>query len=207
MDLKYYLNRIIKKIRGVAIKGSVIHPTSKIESGSQIVNVSMGKHSYCGYDCTIIDCNIGNFCSISDRVVIGGASHPIEWVSTSPVFYAGRDSVKTKFSEFSFHKEYPTKRIIIGSDVWIGSDVLIRPDVNIGNGVVVGMGSVVTKNVPDYAIVAGNPARVLRMRFEEEEVMRELSEIAWWEMDDSKIAILAQYIQDTKQFIMKAKQV
>lgn len=87
-------------MRGAAIRNSYIDATSKVESGSQFVNSRMNKYSFCGYDCQIVNCRIGMFCSIADNVKIGGARHPIEWVSTSPVFYSGRDSVKKKFSTF-----------------------------------------------------------------------------------------------------------
>lgn len=69
---------------------------SKIESGTSFVLSSLGDYSYCGYDCNIVNSDIGKFCSLSNRVVIGGASHPIHFVSTSPVFLSHKDSVKAK---------------------------------------------------------------------------------------------------------------
>ena len=101
MNFRYIWNRVLKKIRGVAIRNSYIHPTSKAEAGTQFIDSNMEKYSFCGYDCKICNCEIGAYSSIADAVVIGGARHPIEWVSTSPVFYAGRDSVNKKFSIFS----------------------------------------------------------------------------------------------------------
>ena len=96
---------------------SVVDITSKVESGSLFLNSTMGKYSFCGYDCEIINCKIGSFCSIANNVIIGGAMHPINWVSMSPVFYHGRDSVKKKFSEF--YRD-PDKETVVGHDVWIG---------------------------------------------------------------------------------------
>jgi ADP-glucose pyrophosphorylase len=107
MCLIYFWSKILKKLRCNSIKNSIIHKTSKVESGSHIVNTTFAKHTFCGYDCEIVNCDIGSFCSIANNVVIGGGMHPIEWVSTSPVFYEGRDSVNTKFSE---HKREPVKK-------------------------------------------------------------------------------------------------
>lgn len=101
--------------------------------------------------------------------------HPITWASMSPVFYYGRDSVKKKFAEF--HREQD-KRTSIGHNVWLGHGAHIKQGVTIGNGAVVGMGSVVTKDVPPYAIVAGNPARLIRVRFNDD-LIEQLEESRW----------------------------
>lgn len=179
----YLWAKILKKIQGSALKNSSIHSTSKVESGCNIVNTTMDRHSFCGYDCEIVNCEIGAFTSIANGVIIGGGMHPIDWVSMSPVFYEGRDSVKTKFS---VHKRESVKSTSIGNDVWIGRNALIKQGVSIGTGAVVGMGSVVTKDVPPYTIVAGNPARVIRMRFEENTI-NELLKSEWWKMSDSEL--------------------
>ena len=84
-------------------------------------------------------------------------------VSTSPVFYSGRDSVKAKFSKHE-RKKYNT---VIGHDVWIGQNIRIKQGVNIGTGAIIGMGSIVTKDVPPYNIYAGNPAKFIRKRFDD----------------------------------------
>lgn len=176
---------------------SVVDITSKVESGSLFLNSTMGKYSFCGYDCEIINCKIGSFCSIANNVIIGGAMHPINWVSMSPVFYHGRDSVKKKFSEF--YRD-PDKETVVGHDVWIGHGSHIKQGVTIGTGSVVGMGSVVTKDVPPYSIVGGNPARVIRMRFDED-VANQLLKSEWWNMSESRIQELSQYIQDPVEFL------
>jgi acetyltransferase-like isoleucine patch superfamily enzyme len=157
----------------------------------------MEKYSFCGYDCEIIHAEIGSFTSIANNVVIGGAKHPIDWVSTSPVFYSGRDSVTKKFSNFDLNE---TKKTIIGNDVWIGRSAIIISGVNIGNGAVIGAGAVVTKDVPPYAIFAGNPAKLIRFRFEDNIVIA-LKEIKWWNFDEKDIKILAKYIKYPEQYI------
>ena len=193
----YLWSKILKKFRGCSVINSGIHPTSKIESGSHIVNSSFDKHSFCGYDCEVSNCDIGSFCSIANNVVIGGGMHPMDWVSMSPVFYEGRDSVKAKFST---HKRNAVKRTLIGHDVWIGERALIKQGVTIGIGAVVGMGSVVTKDIEPYAIVAGCPAKVIRKRFDDSTI-KKLLEIKWWEFSDKKLLECAQYFNNPVEFI------
>lgn len=200
--LLYIWAKMFKKIRGVAIKNSTIDKTSKVESGSQVVNSTFGRHSFCGYDCQIINCDVGSFTSIANNVVIGGAAHPMDWVGMSPVFYEGRDSVKTKFSE---HKRPCPTRTVVGSDVWIGEKALIKAGVNICNGAVVGMGSVVTKDVEAYSVVAGNPAKTIKLRFNHDTI-KLLLESKWWEWEESKIkehAKLFNNIDEFKKLLLK----
>jgi len=191
-----------KKIRGSAIINSKIHKTSKIEAGSSIVNTTFDRYSFCGYNCTIINCKVGAFCSIANNVLIGSAKHPMKWVSTSPVFYAGRDSITKKFSNHDRGKDLKT---IIGNDVWIGEYVLIKEGVRIGDGAVVGMGSVVTKDVPPYAIAAGCPAKIIRRRFDEK-IIEKLLKIKWWEFDEARLNKYAKYVPYPEDFIREVGQ-
>jgi len=197
LKISYLWAKFCKKIRGSAIINSTIHKTSKVEAGSNIVNSSFGRYSFCGYDCTIVNCDIGAFCSIASNVVIGEFNHPMDWVSMSPVFYAGRDSVKKKFSNHCVDKN---KRTVIGNDVWIGERALIKEGVTIGNGAVIGMGSVVTKDVEKYTIVAGNPSRVIRKRFDDHTIAK-LSQIKWWEYSGQQLSQYAPYVTNPSDFI------
>jgi acetyltransferase-like isoleucine patch superfamily enzyme len=197
MNIKYIWAKVLKKMHGSAIIRSNIHYTSKVESGSQVVNSIMQRYSFCGYDCVLINCEIGSFCSIANNVIVGGAMHPVDWVSTSPVFYAGRDSVKQKFST---HKREVDKITKIGHDVWIGQNVIIKQGVTIGTGAVIGMGSVVTKDVEPYTIVAGNPAKLIKMRFDEDTIIK-LQQSKWWELDKKYLKVYAADIKDPAKFI------
>ncbi len=197
----YYFTKALKKLRGASLYNSKIDKTSKVEAGSLVVSSVFKKHSFCGYDCEIINAEIGSFCSISSNVKIGGGMHPVSWVGMSPVFYKGRDSVKTKFSEFERSDALYTQ---IGNDVWIGQNVLIKQGVTIGHGAVVGMGSVVTKDVLPYSIVAGNPARLIRKRFSEDIIIA-LLEIKWWDFNDKDLKEYAQHFKNPQEFIIKYK--
>lgn len=197
MNIMYFWSKLLRKIRGSSIRNSFIHRKSKVESGTLFLNSFMDKYSFCGYDCIIINTKIGKFCSIANCVKVGQAEHPYNWVSTSPVFYKGRDSISTKFSTF----ERPVdKETIIGNDVWIGENCIIKQGVKVGHGSIIGMGSIVTKDVEPYSIVGGNPAKIIRMRFEQEKI-DELLISEWWNLSDSSINEKAVNIQDIDKFI------
>jgi chloramphenicol O-acetyltransferase type B len=201
MNLIYLWSKLFRKLHGAAIKKSSIHKTSKVEAGSQIVNTLMDKHSFCGYDCDISNCEIGSFTSIANGVIIGGGMHPIDWVGTSPVFYEGRDSVRAKFSEFQREE---VKTTLIGHDVWIGRNVLIKQGVTIGNGAIVGMGSVVTKDVAPYTIVGGNPAKLIRNRFSNQ-IIEKLIASKWWELPENELKEYVANFKNPALFIEKLK--
>jgi acetyltransferase-like isoleucine patch superfamily enzyme len=201
MNLLYLISKLIKKIHIPAIKNSIIDKKSKICSGSHIVNSKLGKYSYIGNFCTILNVQVGNYCSIADNCIIGGASHPIEWVSTSPVFYNGRNVLKKHFAR----NEYTSGKVtIIGNDVWIGNNCLIKSGVKIGNGAIIGMGSVLTKDVGEYEIWGGNPARLIRKRFDDLKI-KQLIESNWWNRDDDFLYEVAPYFNNINDFLNHIK--
>jgi virginiamycin A acetyltransferase len=121
---------------------------------------------------------IGKFCAIARGVkfIMNGANHQMNGISTFPFFIFGNgwEAARPADNELPFKGD-----TIIGNDVWIGYDSLIMPGVKIGDGAIVAARSVVTADVPPYAIVGGNPARVVRQRFDADSVRR-LQAVAWW---------------------------
>lgn len=202
INIEYYYSKALKILQGRAIKNSKIHKTSKIEPGSHIFHTVLGRHSFCGYNCELIHCDIGSFCSIANNVFIGGAMHSIEHVSTSPAFEEGKNSIKAKYS---LHKSKTPKKTYIGHDVWIGHGVIIKQGVTIGTGSIIGMGSVVTKDVEPYSIVAGNPAKEIRKRFEQN-IINGLLKSNWWGFDDNKLKKYAPYFNNPVEFLNQLKQ-
>lgn len=193
----YLLHKMMIKINPAGICRSNVHSTSKIESGSLFVNSDMGKYSFCGYYCEIQNTSIGSFCSISSHVIIGGTQHPMSWVSTSPVFYNNRDSIKKKFSKFN--RDAP-KRTTVGHDVWIGRNAILKQGITIGHGAVIGMGAIVTKDVEPYSIVGGNPAKHIKYRFSEE-LRSQLLASEWWDLDESKLKQASSSIREPREFL------
>lgn len=126
---------------------------------------------------------IGRFCSIAAeiRFIMNGGNHPTDWLTTFPFPVFGNGW------EEAMPDSWPDRGdTVVGNDVWIGYGVTVMPGVAIGDGAIVATKSVVTKDVPPYAIVGGNPAEIIRYRFEEEDRAR-LLELAWWDWDREKI--------------------
>lgn len=124
---------------------------------------------------------VGNYTSIAAGVkVLLGGEHRTDWVTTYPF--------NVLWSMAKNIEGHPRTKgdVIIGNDVWIGTEALICSGVTIGDGAVIGARAVVTKNVPPYAIVAGNPAKIVKFRFEEE-VIEELLKLQWWNWDKTRI--------------------
>lgn len=142
-----------------------------------LIDVKINDFTYTGMNTTIKHTDIGKYSSISWNVSIGGANHDYQCISTSPFHQLKSFGFTRENDEINFD------RITIGNDVWIGMNSCILPSKNltIGNGAVIGAGSVVTKSVPDYAIVVGNPARILKYRFEKN-IIDYLNAIQWWEL-------------------------
>lgn len=135
------------------------------------------------YDFSKVKLVIGKFCAIAaeTRFLMTG-DHKLDGISTFPfpIFGNGWESAFNLL-------DLPVKGdIIVGNDVWLGYDALIKGGVKIGNGAIVATRAVVVKDVPPYAIVAGNPARVVKMRFDDHTIER-LLKIAWWDWDIAKI--------------------
>lgn len=123
---------------------------------------------------------IGKVCAIATgaKFMMNDANHRLDGPTTFPFPIFGRDWLEPFRGDFSLSGRGDT---VVGNDVWIGYDSLILPGVTIGDGAVVGARAAVMRDVPPYAVVAGNPARVVRMRFDEAAVAR-LLEIRWWEL-------------------------
>lgn len=174
----------------VSIQNSVLSPFTNFAHHSDIMNSSIGLRSSIGRYTIVRNSDIGSYCSISWHVTIGADGHPTERVSGHAAFFQKRFGIVDCDSSKG---EVP--RTSIGNDVLIGCGVIIKAGVSIGDGVIVGSGSVVVKDVPPYAIVVGNPAYVLRYRFNNETI-RLLQELEWWNLNDE---FLIQYSSKFQQ--------
>ena len=144
---------------------------------------------------------IGNYCSIAKNVdILLGGEHHSDWITTYPFKTLSKNT-----EHFEMDKKSKCS-VIIGNDVWIGMNSMILSGVHIGNGAIIGAGSVITKDVPSYSIYAGNPAKLIRFRFNEA-IINELNDIAWWYWDEKKLADNYQFLlsKNVEEFIMKHK--
>jgi len=196
--LIYIPIRLFSKISVLTIiKNSKISKNTAILSFCKIYNSEIGRYTYLGRGTNLFNVKIGNFTSIADSCIIGAASHPIDKVSTSPVFYTKNNIFNRYFVLHNF-KEY--KETSIANDVWVGTHAFIKSGVKIGDGAIIGAYSVVTKDVEPFTIVAGNPARVIRCRFSQE-IINKLLNIKWWDWTDEEIEINGEKFLDINEFI------
>ena len=160
------INKIVKELLGKS-EGAFINPPFYCDYG---FHIEVGKNFFANYNCTIIDVakvKIGDNCQFAPNVSIYTAGHPIHPESRNTMY------------------EYAIE-VTIGDNVWIGGNTVIVPGVHIGSNTVIGAGSVVTKDIPDWVVAAGNPCKVIRKITEEDRKFyykdREFDEESWKEI-------------------------
>jgi acetyltransferase-like isoleucine patch superfamily enzyme len=165
--------------------GSEISPKAAIQRFVNIRESTIGAYSYIGHTSNIFRAQIGKFCSVSRYVNIGLSSHPINTVSSSPIFFSANNVTGHRWIDKDVYDDRPDP-VAIGNDVWIGMNTTIMGGVTVGNGAVIAAHSVVTKDIPPYAIVAGIPAKIIRYRFDDE-LIKQLEESNWWDLPEELI--------------------
>lgn len=144
-------------------KNAVIMPNSSIDQ-----NCVIGEYTYIGHNCFLTKAIIGRYCSIANNVSIGSGDHNLTRISTSSIFYQNP------------YEELTKKECLIGHDVWIGVDAIIKRGVKVGNGCVIGANSFVNKDIPDFAIAVGSPAKIIGYRFSPINIQK-IKNSKWWE--------------------------
>ncbi len=199
--LLQYPMRLFNKISlRATVIDSKVDKTAAIQHHANVRYSKIGRYTYVSANSSVIHAEIGNFCSIAANVGIGGGAHDINAVSTSPVFNKGRNIFGANLGNVEFS---PFKTTTIGNDVWIGNRALVLQGVNIGDGAIVGAGSVVTKDVEPYTIVAGNPAKVIRKRFDDETIEK-LQKLQWWNMLDEELKKYGDCFDSPEKLLEKA---
>lgn len=175
-------------IDGSYLNGSIsIERPSRLAKGLNCLNeFSIGAFSYSWSHVSPWVGSIGRYCSIASRIQFGEFEHPVDWLSTSGFTYEMEflNSITSDYESRQFTPHHLpggriTRPIRIENDVWIGAGAYIRGGVVLGNGCIVGAQAVVTKDVPPYAIVVGNPGRIVRYRFNPD-IIAALERLSWW---------------------------
>ena len=171
-------------------RNSRVKENVKLGKGTEIYNSSIGKHTYI-VNARVSNAEIGAFSSIGSGVKIGGLGiHPLYSISTSPVFYSLRKQTGATFQKKDLNFE-EIKKVTIGNDVWIGVNAIVLDGVKVGDGVVIAAGAVITEDIPQYAIVGGVPAKLIKYRHEEN--LRDLLiKSEWWTWQDDRLELIAQ---------------
>lgn len=177
------------------VKNSRMGAWTMVGQRSEVFLSDLLDYSYLVKDVEVFNAEVGKFANVASHVRINPTNHPM-WRATlhhftyrSKSHFMGDDDDE---EIMNWRKQY---RVVIGPDVWIGHGAILMPGVSVGTGSVIGSGSIVTKNVADYTIVAGNPARIIRRRVTED-VERALKRIAWWDWSREE---LVKAINDFRQ--------
>lgn len=189
------------------VTNTVFEGENSIGKFCRISNSYFGYATYIGSECKIIGTRVGRFCSIGSELRIIFGAHPTSgMVSTHPAFYSTLSPTcnglvkENIFEEFKYIDSNNQYYVSIGNDVWIGDGVRIMQGVNIADGAVIATGSVVTKDVNAYEVVGGVPAKTIRKRFSESNVI-ELLNIKWWNHDIEWIRNNSDKFSDIKMLI------
>lgn len=163
-------------------------------------NVKVGDFTYFSDNCVILEANIGKFCSFGPNILVAPGKHPTRtFVSTHPALFSNPSYCLKNFFVTDHH--HPDRQVTIGNDVWICANVVVSDGVKIGNGAIIGANSVVVHDVEPYSIVGGNPAKLIRKRFEEEEI-EHLQQIKWWNQSLEWLEQNSQSFLDIKDFMI-----
>ena len=162
------------------VRDTTLGAYTEVGARTTLIEVEMGDYSYVVNDAQIIYTTIGKFCSIAAMTRINPGNHPMHRATQAHFTYRSSAYFDGEQDDAAFFEWRRRHRVQIGHDVWIGHGAIVLPGRNIGTGAVIAAGAIVTKDVPAYTIVAGNPARAIKRRFPEA-VADRLARLAWWD--------------------------
>ena len=164
------------------LQGTKFGAYCEVGARTMLLDVTMGDYSYVVNDSQITYTTIGKFCSIAAMTRINPGNHPMHRATQAHFTYRASAYFPGEADDSDFFAWRREHHVDIGHDVWIGHGAIVLPGRSIGTGAVVAAGAVVTKDVPPYTIVAGNPARPIKRRFPID-IEQRLINLAWWDWD------------------------
>lgn len=170
-----YINKTVTIGKNVRLQNIKLGNKVNFADNSYTVNSFVNDYSSVGRYTSVINADIGKLCSISWNCTIGATQHHKYRITTHAFAYIANYKISKTDKKVIV-------KTILKNDVWIGANAIILPGVTIGNGAIIGAGAVVTKDVPDYAIVIGSPAKIISYRFSVE-IIEKLLELQWWDWD------------------------
>ncbi len=177
---------------------SNISKKAKVHNPYRLVKSKIGDYTYVSLNSNIVNTTIGRFSSIGPNFISGWGIHPINGISTNPMFYSTRKQNGITLSKSNKIDEVPP--VSIGNDVFIGANVIVLNGVTIADGAVIGAGSVVSKNIPAYAIAVGAPIKVIKYRFDDE-IITKLLKVKWWDKDMNHLNKIEQHFFDVEKYL------
>jgi phosphonate metabolism protein (transferase hexapeptide repeat family) len=170
------------------VRDSVLGRYTEIGARTSFAESTLGDYSYVVNDSDVIYTSIGKFCSIAAHTRINPGNHPMQRATQSHFTYRASAYFEDAQDDADFFAWRRSTPVTIGHDVWIGHGAIVLAGRSIGTGAVVAGGAVVTRDVPDYTIVAGNPARIIRRRFPEA-IAERLKALGWWDWEHAQLRI------------------
>lgn len=188
-----------------------IHPTAELKScrlgryaviGERVIlrDVTVGDFSYFERHAEAAYARIGKFCAIAANTRINALEHPVERITQHKISYRPNEYFRFLGVDQEFRERRRARSVTIGHDVWIGHGAVVMPGVTVGNGAVIGANAVMTRDVGAFEIVAGVPAKRLRLRFSSA-IAERIQRLAWW---DWSVARLAEAVPDMQALPIEA---
>lgn len=172
----------------------------KLYAPYRVSNSKIGDYTYIAENSILNHTTVGKFCSIGPNLISGWGLHPLNGISTHPMFYSTlKQNGMTLSNEDKFEEIKP---IVIGNDVFIGMNVSIIDGVTIGDGAVIGAGAVVSKDIPPYAIAVGCPIKIVGYRFEDE-MIQKLLNVKWWDFKKEDLGDIEKNFYNIEEWLSK----